>query len=149
MDVQSVTVGLPVSDLERAAAWYRRVFALSTPNLAPADGVVEFQLGTIWLQLGEESTSRSGAGVVTRFGVSDATAERERLIGEGVEVGRLEHVPDAVDYFDFLDPDGNRLSLYSELQSRRAADRASGGVLNGEAESPRTPRPGAFSHLRR
>lgn len=115
MDVQSVTVGLPVSDLERAVAWYQRVFALSAPDLVPADGVVEFQLGTIWLQLGEEPTRRSGAEVVTRFGISDAAAERERLIAQGVEVGPLEHVPDAVDYFDFLDLDGNKLSFDSEL----------------------------------
>lgn len=115
MDVQSVTVGLPVSDLDRAVAWYQRVFALSAPDLAPADGVVEFQLGTIWLQLGVEPTVRSGAEVVTRFGVSDAAAERERLLVDGVEVGALEHVPDAVDYFDVLDPDGNQLSFYSEL----------------------------------
>ena len=59
MDVRSVTVGLPVSDLPRAAAWYRRVFGLSEPDLAPAAGVV--------------------------------------------------------DYFDFSDPDGNNLSLYSVL----------------------------------
>jgi hypothetical protein len=96
-------------------AWYQRVFALSAPDLAPADGVVEFHLGTIWLQLGEESTSRSGAEVVTRFGVHDAAAERERLSGQGVEVGPLEHIPGAVDYFDLLDPDGNKLSFYSEL----------------------------------
>jgi hypothetical protein len=25
------------------------------------------------------------------------------------------HVPDAVDYFDFLDPDGNKLSFYTEV----------------------------------
>lgn len=76
---------------------------------------MEFRLGTIWLQLGEEPTSRSGAEVVTRFEVSDAAAERERLIGEGIELGPLEHVPDAMDYFDFPDPDGNKLSFYSEV----------------------------------
>ncbi|MBK1783454.1 VOC family protein [Prauserella cavernicola] len=101
MDVQSVTVGLPVSDLDRAVTSYRQVFELSSPDLAPADGVVEFQLGT--------------AEVVTRFGVGDAAAERERLVGAGIEVGHLEHVPGAVDYFDFLDPDGNKLSFYSEV----------------------------------
>lgn len=116
MDVRNVTVGLPVSDLAAAKEWYQRVFALPEPELEPAEGVVEFQLGTIWLQLGEEPTTRSGAQVVTRFGVDDVAAERERLVGLGVEVGPLEHVPDAVDYVDFLDPDGNQLSFYTELQ---------------------------------
>lgn len=115
MNVQSVTVGLPVSDLDRAIAWYQRVFTLSAPDLVPADGVVEFRLGTMWLQLGEEPTTRSGAEVVTRFGVDDAAAERERLLAAGVAAGPLEHVPGVVEYFDFQDPDGNRLSFYSEL----------------------------------
>ncbi|MER5394006.1 hypothetical protein [Saccharopolyspora sp. NPDC002686] len=52
---------------------------------------------------------------MTRFSVADAAAERERLAALGVDVGPLEHVPDAVDYFDFRDPYGNRLSLYTEL----------------------------------
>ncbi|MDA3626013.1 VOC family protein [Saccharopolyspora sp. WRP15-2] len=115
MEIQGVTVGLPVGDLPRAVEWYQRVFALSEPDLEPADGVVEFQLGSIWLQLGEEPTARSGAEVVTRFSVADAAAERERLAALGVDVGPLEHVPDAVDYFDFRDPYGNQLSLYTEL----------------------------------
>jgi hypothetical protein len=45
--------------------------------------------------------------------VADAGAERTRLARLGVAVGLLEHVAGAVDYFDFTDPDGNRLSLYS------------------------------------
>lgn len=115
MDVQSVTVGLPVSDLSSAVEWYQKVFALSSPDLAPADGVVEFKLGAIWLQLGEEPTSRSGAEMVLRLGVADAAAEHRRLREGGIDVGDLEHVPDAVDYFDFHDPDGNLLSFYSEV----------------------------------
>lgn len=115
MDVRSVTVGLPVGDLPRAVAWYRRVFGLPEPDLAPAADVVEFELGPIWLQLGRAPTARSGAEVVTRFGVADAAAERERLIALGVDAGPLEHIPGAVDYFDFRDPDGNNLSLYSVL----------------------------------
>ncbi|GAA4705355.1 VOC family protein [Pseudonocardia yuanmonensis] len=115
MNVSSVTVGLPVSDLDRAVSWYRRVLQLAEPDLEPAEGVVEFKVGPAWLQLGADSTARSGAEVVTRFGVDDARRERERLVELGVAVGPLEHVPGAVDYFDFTDPDGNVLSMYSEL----------------------------------
>jgi hypothetical protein len=32
-------------------------------------------------------------------------------------VGPLEHVPGAVDYFDFRDPDGNIFSVYSEMEA--------------------------------
>jgi hypothetical protein len=47
-----VTVGLPVSDLGQALGWYQAVFGLGEPDLAPADGVLEFQVGPVWLQLG-------------------------------------------------------------------------------------------------
>lgn len=117
MEVRDATVGLPVGDLSRAVEWYRRVLELEAPDLEPADGVVEFRLGPIWLQLGQDATARSGAEVVTRFGVPDAARERERLEALGVSVGPLEHVPGAVDYFDFTDPDGNVLSLYTEVES--------------------------------
>ena len=111
-----MTVGLPVSDLGQALGWYRDVFGLGEPDLAPADGVLEFQVGPVWLQLSvapAAPVAPAAAGTVTRFGVADAGGERTRLTGLGVPVGPLEHVPGAVDYFDFADPDGNRLSLYS------------------------------------
>jgi predicted enzyme related to lactoylglutathione lyase len=108
-----VTVGLPVSDLGHAVRWYQEVFGLGEPDLAPADGVLEFQIGPLWLQLSAAPTAPSVTGTVTRFGVADAGAERTRLAQLGVAVGPLEQVPGAVDYFDFTDPDGNRLSLYS------------------------------------
>jgi predicted enzyme related to lactoylglutathione lyase len=114
MEVSSVTAGLPVSDLGRALRWYQHVLGLAEPDLTPAAGVVEFRVGPVWLQLGEEEPrAPSPAGCVLRFGVADAGAERGRLAAMGVAVGPLEHVPGAVDYFDFTDPDGNRLSLYS------------------------------------
>jgi len=116
MNVSGAAVGFPVSDLSRSVEWYQRVLELAEPDLEPADGVVEFQVGPIWLQLGKDSTVRSGAEVVTRFGVADASRERERLEAMGVAVGPLEHVPGAVDYFDFTDPDGNVLSMYSEVE---------------------------------
>lgn len=121
MDVSSVTVGLPVSDLQAAVIWYRRVLELPEPDLEPADGVVEFQVGPVWLQLGQEPTTRSGAEAVMRLGVADAAREQDRLAELGVAVGPLEHVEGAVDYFDFADPDGNRLSIYSMVAAGSSA----------------------------
>ena len=113
MTVTSATIGLPVSDLQEAEKWYRRVFELTSPSVEPAPEVVEFVLGPIELQLSEESTERSGAQLVLRLGVDDAPAEYRRLTELGLSLGPLEHVEGAVDYFDFTDPDGNPLSLYS------------------------------------
>lgn len=113
VDVSSVTVGLSVSDLARAISWYQRAFEMEGPDLEPADDVVEFRLGPVWLQLGQELTARSGAEVVVRLGVPDATSEHARLVGLGIALGPVEHVEGVVDYFNFSDPDGNRLSIYS------------------------------------
>jgi predicted enzyme related to lactoylglutathione lyase len=115
MEVLNVAVGLPVSDLQRSVPWYRRAFELGEPDLEPVAGVVEFQFGPIWLQLLEGDTTRSGAEVVPSFGVAKAATERERLVALGLEVGPLEHVEGAVDYFEFADPDGNVLSVHSEV----------------------------------
>ncbi|GMA33684.1 VOC family protein [Litorihabitans aurantiacus] len=113
MNISSVTVGLPVADLAAAVLWYRRVLELIEPGLEPDDDVVEFKVGPVWLQLGSEPTARSGAEVVLRLGVTNAALEHERLMSLGVAVGPLQHVESAVNYFDFVDPDGNRLSIYS------------------------------------
>jgi lactoylglutathione lyase len=113
MTVTSATIGLPVSDLQQAEEWYRRVFELTAPTVEPAPGVIEIALGPIELQLSEEPTERSGAQVTLRLGVDDAPAEYRRLTELGLRLGPLEHVDGVVDYFDFTDPDGNSLSLYS------------------------------------
>ena len=114
VEVVSVTVGLAVSDLGAAVAWYRRVLQLPLPDLEPADGVVEFRIGTVWLQLGQEPTPPGAGRTVLRLGVPDVDEQWARLQAMGIAVGALEHVPGAVDFFDFTDPDGNRLSFYTE-----------------------------------
>jgi len=114
--IQSVTVGVPCADLPRSVAWYLRVFELEAPDLEPAPGVAEFKLGPIWLQLGQEPTLRTGAEVVVRFGVIDAEAERIRLMALGVPVGEVRQVESELEYFEFSDPDGNRLSMYAEVE---------------------------------
>ena len=116
MEIFSATVGLPVSVLSGAVQWYRQVFELPAPDLQAADGVVEFRVGPVWRQLGEETTTRSGAEVVTRVGVDCAGREHHRLASSGVDVGALEHVGGLLEYFDFVDPDGNVPNFYS-LQS--------------------------------
>jgi predicted enzyme related to lactoylglutathione lyase len=109
----SVTVALPVRDLASAVAWYRRAFAIEMDPVSPAPGLAEFVVGPIELQLSEEPVDRSGAEATLRFGVEDAAAEHARLSTLGVEVGELLRIPGVVDVFDFSDPDGNLLSVYS------------------------------------
>lgn len=108
-----MTVGLPVSDLARAVAWYQRVLELGAPEVEIGDDLVEFQVGPVWLQLGQGATARSGAEVVVRLGVADAAAEHARLGRLGVDAGPLEHVEGVVDHFVVRDPDGNHLGVYA------------------------------------
>lgn len=114
--IQSVTVGLPCADLGRSIDWYCKVFELVAPDLEPVPGVVEFKLGPVWLQLGQEATTRTGAEAIVRFGVTDAEAERSRLAALGVPVGEVQQVESVLEYFDFSDPDGNHLSMYAEVE---------------------------------
>jgi catechol 2,3-dioxygenase-like lactoylglutathione lyase family enzyme len=112
--ITSVTIGMPVRDLEVATDWYQRVFELDAPELRPADGVIEFEVGSIWLQLGE-APEHVASETVIRFGVDNVGAEHRRLRSLGISVGAVEHVENAVDYFEFRDPDRNILSFYSMI----------------------------------
>ncbi|WIE64706.1 hypothetical protein DEI99_015955 [Curtobacterium sp. MCLR17_036] len=112
MDITSVTVGLPVTDIEASCLWYGAVFERAEPDLEPADGVVEYEIGGIWVQLLEEPDAEEHPARV-RFGVDDVTAQHARIAALGIDVGPVACVDGAVAWFDARDPDGNVLSLYS------------------------------------
>lgn len=118
MKALSFVLGLSVTDLARSIDWYRRVFELGGPDLQPVEGMVEFEYGPIWLQLVSADATPAGAKTVANFEVADVAAERERISLLAVDVGALEHVPGAIDYFEFLDPDGNPFILHTPLASR-------------------------------
>jgi predicted enzyme related to lactoylglutathione lyase len=112
MRISSVTVGLAVSDLVAARCWYESVLDVDGPQLEPVEGIVEYDLGGCWLQLGEEAPTGSATAVL-RLGVDDVHAERARLVELGLAVPEVVHVPGVLDVVDFPDPDGNHLSLYT------------------------------------
>ena len=116
MRMQSVTVRVSTADLGRSVEWYRTVFELDTPDLEPSEGVVEFKLGPLWLQLVEDRQGTHPGSTVLRLGVPDVSVERDRLLALGVAVGELENVDNVIEYFDFSDPDSNPLGLYAEVE---------------------------------
>jgi catechol 2,3-dioxygenase-like lactoylglutathione lyase family enzyme len=114
MNVTSITVGIPVSDLRVAVRWYQRVLELDR-GIEPAPGIREFEVSPgCWLQLFREAGA-SGSEHVFRVGVEDIDEARRRLLGLGVTVADTERIEGVIAFCDFVDPDGNRLSLYEVL----------------------------------
>jgi predicted enzyme related to lactoylglutathione lyase len=112
MRATSVTIGVPVSDLATASAWYTSVLGRA-PDLEPTSGIAEYDVGGIWVQLDEDGTP--GGDWVLRIGVPDLDQQRARLARLGITAGDTRTVPGAVTFFEFRDPDGNRLSCYQLL----------------------------------
>lgn len=110
LNVKSITVGLPVSNLEKSASWYEKIL-MSDEKISPVEGIIEYQIGSVWIQLFEEKINVSEN--VLRLEVEDLETEFERLKTLGVIVDEvIEDVPGIIRYFDFSDPDGNKLSFY-------------------------------------
>ena len=113
--VNTFTVGLPVTDLNSAVEWYRRLLG-EVEEVNPAPGVWEFQvISSGWLQLFESEINSPQLAVV-RFESDDIEASRMQALSLGTDVGEIETVPKAVRYFEFRDPFGNQLSFYELLK---------------------------------
>jgi len=113
--VKTFTVGLPVTDLNSAVEWYRRLLG-EVEEINPAPGVWEFQIvSSGWLQLFESKINNPNLAVV-RFESGDIEASRMQALSLGTDVGEIETVPKAVRYFEFRDPFGNQLSFYELLE---------------------------------
>jgi lactoylglutathione lyase len=112
--IKSFTVGLPVTELKRAVEWYRQLLG-EVEEVNPAPGVWEFQIvPSGWLQLFESEINEPNQSVV-RFESHDIEASRMLASSLSINVDQIETVPEAVRYFEFRDPFGNRLSFYELL----------------------------------
>jgi predicted enzyme related to lactoylglutathione lyase len=109
------TIGVPVSDQERALEFYGRVLGFETRM----DGSFP---GGRWIEVGAPgatttialTAAREGiaAGVDTgiRFSTPDATADHAALAAAGVDVdAEVLRFPGVPPMFSFRDPDGNTL----------------------------------------
>jgi lactoylglutathione lyase len=113
MRATSITVGVPVSDVDKSGRWYERTLGIG-PHIEPVGGIHEYEVASgCWLQLFEGETSSSDH--VFRIGVEDIEAERHRLLSLGVAVQETERVEGVIAFCEFVDPDRNRLSLYQVL----------------------------------
>jgi methylmalonyl-CoA/ethylmalonyl-CoA epimerase len=123
VDLSDATVGqllIPVTDLERAIAYYRDSLGLRFLFSAPPQ-MSFFQAGSVRLLVGVPESSRlAQRGSMVYFKVVDIHAVFETLRARGVAVGNPPHVVHRTPTMElwlceFKDPDGNQLALMSEV----------------------------------
>ena len=126
MQMKLELIPLPVSDVDRALAFYAdQVGFTKDHDVQPAEGIRVVQLtpegsgcsigfGTgLDVYQGEPGSAR-GVHLV----VEDIDATRSELLGRGVEVGEIRDFGGGVRGADFADPDGNTFEL-QEMAWRR------------------------------
>ena len=132
VDMKLEVVVIPVSDVERAEKFYRRL-GWRQDVTPPGSGVVQFtpRGSACSVQFGKNLTSAMpGSAQRTYLIVSDIKSARDALVGAGVEVGEIFHFgtegpasgpdPEGRTYRSlalFSDPDGNSW-LLQEITAR-------------------------------
>jgi catechol 2,3-dioxygenase-like lactoylglutathione lyase family enzyme len=119
MDMKLELVPIPVTDVDRAKAFYTdQLGFVADVDVQPVDGVRVVQL----TPPGSACSIGFGTGVPAYEGtpgsirglhlvVDDIEKAREELLGRGVEVGGVQDVGGGVKYAGFSDPDGNSWTL--------------------------------------
>jgi predicted enzyme related to lactoylglutathione lyase len=120
MDMKLELVPVPVTDVERAKAFYtdQLGFVLDV-DVQPSEGMRVVQLTppgsacsiVIGTGLGAISDMTPGTIKGLHLVVNDIVQARDELIIRGVEVGDIIEVGGGVKYAWFTDPDGNSLTL--------------------------------------
>ena len=101
--------GVPVSDLERAIAWYAKLLG-RTADIVPHDDEVMWQCSSAgWLYVVRDP-DRAGHSLVTAA-VADLDQAVADINARGVTGSPIEPVGDAARKARFTDPDGNEISL--------------------------------------
>jgi catechol 2,3-dioxygenase-like lactoylglutathione lyase family enzyme len=110
-------IAVPVSDLERADAFYGETLGLARNPNTSGERWVEYETGNLTIAL-----STFGGGIGIR--VPDVDGARSELAGAGVEFGMDTFDSGVCNGAPFVDPDGNRLLLhrrYAPLEPFEAA----------------------------
>jgi len=116
MDMKLELVPVPVSDVDRAKAFYVEKFGFNADHdtrfgdtvrvvqLTPPGSACSIVMGT---GLPEISDMRPGSLKALHLVVADAAKAREVLAGRGVEVGEIDEHPKGIKFVHISDPDGN------------------------------------------
>jgi glyoxylase I family protein len=116
MPIEHVLAVVPVSDLERADAWYEALFGRPADN-RPMPSLVEWQVtGAGWVQVTVD-TDRAGSGLLN-LAVDDLLAIRDELATRGVETTEIQLVNKGVELSATSDPDGNAITLIGNFREK-------------------------------
>ena len=111
MDMKLELVPVPVTDLDRSAAFYEQLGFVRDVDVTPADGVRVLQLtppgSACSIAFGEGLTEAPPGSVKgLQMVVADAEAARQELLERGLDVGEVD-VQAWGSFVYFSDPDGN------------------------------------------
>jgi catechol 2,3-dioxygenase-like lactoylglutathione lyase family enzyme len=135
MDMKLELVPIPVSDIDRARAFYvEKIGFKADHDVQPGNGMRVLQLTppgsacsiVIGAGLGEISEIKPGSIKGLHLVVANIVDARETLVGRGVEVGEVKDMGGIL-FARFADPDGNSW-LLQEIPARfkKESDRVSG-----------------------
>jgi catechol 2,3-dioxygenase-like lactoylglutathione lyase family enzyme len=113
-------IAVPVTDIDRAVAFYRDVLGMRFLFQAPP-GLGFFDCGGVRLMLDAPARAQAGQGSVIYYKVADLEAAFQALSARGVAFEAEPHLiakmPDHELWMAFLrDPDRNLLALMSEMR---------------------------------
>jgi len=120
MDMKLELVPIPVTDVDRAKAFYTdQLGFVADVDVTPAPGVRVVQLTPpgsacsigLGTGLGAYDGREPGSVKALHLVVEDIEKARAELVGRGVDVGPVEDVGGGVKYAGFSDPDGNSWTL--------------------------------------
>ena len=114
------TIGVPVSDQQRALDFYGGVLGFEIRMDSPFPGGRWIEVAapgattTIALAAAQDATA-TGVDTGIRFSTADATADHATLAGAGVDVdAEVLRYPGVPPMFSFRDPDGNTLYVVEQ-----------------------------------
>lgn len=119
MDMKLELVPIPVTDVDRAKAFYLQLGFVEDVDVRPAPGVRVVQLTPpgsacsigLGTGLGAYDGREPGSVRALHLVVADIELARADLVGRGIEIGEVFDVGGGVKYAGFADPDGNTLTL--------------------------------------
>ncbi len=108
--------GIPVSDYERAVAWYETVMG-AAPSFLPNDTEAVWDVNEHGYLYIEVDPGRAGHAVHTIY-VEDVATRIDEINGRGLEPEETETYSNGVRKAIYRDPDGNELGIGGKSDAR-------------------------------